>query len=106
MNATVVKPEPNKPHVLTAPIGHHCARVNIGIGVPNSKTPRSTNLYLHAASGVDDGAFYPAESFNVYGYENIVALRDLLNEAIKLANTGINPEPVADAIQQAQAVKV
>lgn len=39
-------------------------------------------LELLTAGGVDDGAYYPAQSINVYGEAGIKALRDFCDELL------------------------
>jgi hypothetical protein len=57
-------------------------------------------LTIVTPSGVDDGAFYPAESVDIYSLTQVTKLRDLLSKAIAIAHKGATAEPVVEAVNQ------
>lgn len=59
---------------------------------PYSGTPsQNVRLELHSTSGVDDGAFYPAESFSINGLQQMKDLRDLIDRGITFASAKLEP---------------
>jgi hypothetical protein len=87
-------------HELCEAVGTSLVRVATreadGVGKPFQQM----QLVIVTPSGVDDGAFYPAESVGIYSLTQIVKLRDLLNRAIAIAHKGATAEPVVEAINQ------
>ena len=57
-------------------------------------------LVICTPSGVDDGAYYPAESVDICSLAQITKLRDLLNKAIAIAHKGATAEPIVEAVNQ------
>ena len=90
----------NDIQAFAVPLGWSLAKVETcvadGVGAPYQRL----QLYIVTPSCTDNGAHSPAESINIYGYVNIVALRDLLNKAIAIANKGATAEPIVEAVNQ------
>lgn len=42
------------------------------------------SVRLFSESGTDEGAFFPAQDVQVYGKEQVQALRDLCDETLKM----------------------
>ena len=68
---------------------------------PDGKEP-SPNLRLEIVQtgGVDEGAYYPPADVCVFGLKNVVALRDLLDQAIAYSRLGIEEKPLEESINR------
>jgi len=81
-------------HVGTAvaPLGNVIA-VGTITHFDNLPAEQSTGyLTLFQSSGVDDGAYYPAQDLRIHGRENLTALRDLCNDLLNSQHPKINLE--------------
>jgi hypothetical protein len=54
------------------------------IGKGDAWSTESCAIRVVSESGVDEGAFYPAQDVHIYGKLQVQALRDLCNETLKL----------------------
>lgn len=96
---------PKPPETLCEAIGTSLVSVKVSeaqtLGHPNE----SMWLTFCTPSGVDDGAYYPAESVQIYSLTQITKLRDLLDRAIAIAHKWTTDEPVVEAINQVRIEK-
>lgn len=85
---------------LCEAIGSSLVKVSTREAISAGHPFEQMRLVIVTPSGVDDGAFYPAESVDVYSLTQITKLRDLLNRAIAIAHKGATEEPVVEAVNQ------
>lgn len=64
-----------EPTSIAVAIGHQTARADIKY--------RAASITLQSTSGVDDGAFYPAQDVQIYGNKSIKQLRDFCDTVLK-----------------------
>ena len=96
---TVNRPRPDK-KCLVANLGYSMARVETAERALPDEPNRMVRLYIVTPSTTDDNVHSPAESVEVYGLDSLIALRDLLDEGIAIAQKGTFKEPVANAINE------
>lgn len=65
----------NEAIVLAAPIG-------VCIVVKGVVRTHSVEIRLYSESGVDEGAYYPAQDINIYGENQVTSLRDFCDSII------------------------
>lgn len=61
--------------IIAAPIGVCCL-------VKGTTRNGTATLRLLSESGVDDGAYYPAQDVQVYGTEQVTTLRNFCNQLL------------------------
>lgn len=83
---------------LVASLGFSMARIETakagGVGNPCL----NGTLYIVTPSASEEHTHAPAESVQIYGLDNLMALRDLLNEGIKIAHEGASTEPLVQEV--------
>lgn len=81
-------------------IGSSIAKITVReadkIGAPFQQM----RLVIVTPSDIDYGAYYPAESVEIYSLIQVTKLRDLLNKAIAIAHKGATEESVDEAVNQ------
>ena len=86
--------------VLCEGIGGSLVKVDTCEALEIGKPFEQMHLVICTPSGVDDGAFYHAESVDIYSLTQITKLRDLLSKAIAIAHKGATAEPLVEAVNQ------
>lgn len=69
-------------------IATHIGNDICAFGSPKAEdlnTRRNPNFTILQNDGVDDGAYYPAQSINIYGEDAVRQLRDFCDEILAVA---------------------
>lgn len=87
---------------FAVPLGYSVAKIQVQEASAVNTPFMNPQLYIMTPSCTEEQTHAPAESVNVFGLANLVALRDLLNKAIAIANKGASADALVEAINQNQ----
>jgi hypothetical protein len=92
-------------HKLSLPLGY-CTAAMIWVREGMAATPfQNPRLSIVTGRITEDQTNSEAESVEIYGLDDLTALRDLLNQCIEIAHRGVSDEALvkaAEAIQKAE----